>query len=289
MNGYIASNAWYRFVEGNKRKIKPIHSAVIHWCYAVANENKWANEFQLPTIEACEMIGITDRETFHKALKDLVTFGAIKILQESTGRYVARWVSVNLPDFYRPNFSEGTTVGKPEGNTEGTGEGIPDGSTTNTKDKETKELKNFIKLINADRVDFESVSFESVIEKKQPSPKLAAKGSPKFDPSMVDLPFTGKEFSVAWLAWIKHRQEIKKPLTETAVDQQLKKLSGFDEPTATAIILQTVEKGWQGIVYELRSESKWQPNAPPGKGNIQKNYESVMTAEQRILQKRGLN
>ena len=110
MNGYLASNSWYRFAELNKRKIKPIHSAVIHWCYAVANEKKWPDEFQLPTVEACEMIGITDRETFHKALRDLCDFGAIKVLQESTGRYIARWVTLNLPDFYHDRSRPGISI-----------------------------------------------------------------------------------------------------------------------------------------------------------------------------------
>lgn len=115
MNGYLASNSWYRFAEANKEKIKPVHSAIIHWCYSVANSLKWPELFQLPTVDACLMIGITDRETFHKGLKDLVNFGAIKVVQESTGRYVARWVTLDLPEFYRPFLSEGTAEGIPEG------------------------------------------------------------------------------------------------------------------------------------------------------------------------------
>lgn len=128
MNGYIASKSWYRFVDQNKRRVKPIHAAVIHWCYALANELGWPNEFQLPTIEACEMIGITDRETFCKALKDLSDFGAIRVVQESTGRFVARYVTINLPDFYLPENSEGTPGGDPIGTTVGSGVGITEGT-----------------------------------------------------------------------------------------------------------------------------------------------------------------
>lgn len=140
MNGYLASRSWYRFVEENKQKIKPIHSAVIHWCYSVANDLRWPKSFQLPTVEACEMIGITDRETFHKALKDLVSFGALRIDQESTGRYVARWISLDLPDFYRPIFSEGYTEGIGEGTTEGT-------TTKVNSNKENKESKEEYKVV----------------------------------------------------------------------------------------------------------------------------------------------
>lgn len=114
-----ASDAWFRFAIQNKRIVKPIHSAIIHWCFALAREKGWPREFQLPTVECCEIIGVTDRETFHKALKELVSFGAIKILQDSTGRHVQRWVSVDLPLFYRPKKSEGYTEGRGEGKGEG--------------------------------------------------------------------------------------------------------------------------------------------------------------------------
>lgn len=231
MNGYIASISWYRFVENNKRRVKPIHAAVIHWCYAVANEKKWAAEFQLPTAEACEMCGITDRETFHKALKDLADFGAIKILQESTGRYVARWVSLELPDFYRPINSERTT----EGISEGTGEGKPDGTTEGIPEGSTEGSTTNYKLLETNKTN---------------KPKKA-RTHEGIDPLVAELPYEGLAFREAWITWVEHRFSKGKKITPQALKLQIKKLAAKNsEQEAIMMIEKAVEHNWDGI-YEL--------------------------------------
>lgn len=101
MNGYELSKAWYDFAYSNPRKIRPIHHALIFWIFELCNESNWANEFQLPTQEACKILGISDKHTFLNALKDLVDFGAVKIVQESTGRHVSRWIALNNCKIYR--------------------------------------------------------------------------------------------------------------------------------------------------------------------------------------------
>ena len=55
-------------------------------------------------------------------------------------------------------------------------------------------------------------------------------------------------FGDVWLSWLKHRQEIKKPLTPTSVAEQLKQLTEWGEPRSTAAITHTIRKGWQGLV-----------------------------------------
>ncbi|MCF2487507.1 hypothetical protein [Dyadobacter sp. CY347] len=304
MTGYELTRQWWDFSFENQDLVGSKHCALYMWIIEKNNRLGWVENFGFPMDEAGAAIGIRKIQTVREALNDLVEWGFVRMVIKSQNQYKANVISIinctiesgecldNALRLTEKRLTTGLSTGQAPGQAR-VNQPVEHGSSTVPIVKQTNNETN--KPINSvaaatDDGFTEVESFDvSTEEKKKPSPKVAAKGSPKFDPTKVDLPFTGKEFSAAWLAWIKHRQEIKKPLTETAVDQQLKKLSGFDEPTATAIILQTVEKGWQGIVYELRAESKWQPNAPPGKGNIQKNYESVLTAEQRILQKRGLN
>jgi hypothetical protein len=61
---------------------------------------------------------------------------------------------------------------------------------------------------------------------------------------------TGDEFLKAWGKWIIHRQEIKKKLTPSQIEEQLKWLSGIGVDRAIKCILFTVKMGWQGLREE---------------------------------------
>lgn len=101
MNGYIAHNAWAKFVRQNGRRVKTAHTALMWACHQLANEAEWSEEFQLPTKEAMDLASIRDKETFYQTLKDLVSFGAISIIEDSVNRYTARWVTLNNLPFYQ--------------------------------------------------------------------------------------------------------------------------------------------------------------------------------------------
>lgn len=116
MNGYDLTRAWFEFCFSNPRKVRPIHHAIIHWAFQKCNELGWPEEFQFPTDEACEVLGIQKPHTFRDALKELIEFGAIRMVQESTGRYVARWVSLIGCPIY--------IAEKGPGNRRGNGRGI---------------------------------------------------------------------------------------------------------------------------------------------------------------------
>lgn len=64
---------------------------------------------------------------------------------------------------------------------------------------------------------------------------------------------TNKHICSNWADWITHRKQLKKPLTELAVQRQVKFLEGFDEPTRVKIIEQSIFKGWTGL-FELKGE-----------------------------------
>jgi len=68
-----------------------------------------------------------------------------------------------------------------------------------------------------------------------------------FEPRSVELPFESDSFREAWSDWIRHRHEIRKPLTETSVKQQLRRLSELGERAAMEMLRHTVEKGWTGL------------------------------------------
>jgi hypothetical protein len=55
------------------------------------------------------------------------------------------------------------------------------------------------------------------------------------------------EFREAWDRWAQHRREIKKPLTPTSIDQQLKSLAKMGLSRAIETIEHTIAKGWQGL------------------------------------------
>lgn len=54
-------------------------------------------------------------------------------------------------------------------------------------------------------------------------------------------------FNHTWQKWIKHRKEIKKALTPTQVEAQLKKMDKMGLDRAIAMMEHTIEKGWQGL------------------------------------------
>ena len=60
-------------------------------------------------------------------------------------------------------------------------------------------------------------------------------------------PFDSAEFLAAWENWVKHRKEIKKPLTQTQGLKQLALMGKKGERWAIDAMNYTIEKGWQGL------------------------------------------
>ena len=72
-----------------------------------------------------------------------------------------------------------------------------------------------------------------------------------FDALSLELPPSVS--SEVWSSWVKHRKEIKHPLTEETVRKQLAMLAAKSQ--ANAMIEQSIREGWTGI-FELKIESK---------------------------------
>lgn len=81
--------------------------------------------------------------------------------------------------------------------------------------------------------------------RQEPSP--ARKSAQKFDPMSLELPdWLDAEL---WGRWVRHRVQIRKPLTEEAAKQQVKDLAGFRKRghTPEAVIANAIGKSWQGL------------------------------------------
>lgn len=78
-------------------------------------------------------------------------------------------------------------------------------------------------------------------------PKGVRKRSPGFDPMSVELPdWLDADL---WGRWVRHRVQIRKPLTEEAAKQQVMDLDGFRKQghTPEAVITHAIGKSWQGL------------------------------------------
>ena len=82
-----------------------------------------------------------------------------------------------------------------------------------------------------------------------PKPKPKRVSDSKFNPLTVEIPdsLKGEQFETAWVEWLQHRAEIKKPLTETQSTKLLKKFDGWGVNRSIAAINHSIANGWQGI------------------------------------------
>ncbi|PHM45595.1 helix-turn-helix domain-containing protein [Xenorhabdus miraniensis] len=93
-----------------------------------------------------------------------------------------------------------------------------------------------------------SHSFEPVNEPvKEPNIPLTPQGAGQGKKAKFD-PLTAKPDNVSaetWADWVKFRQEIKKPLTETSCRQQAKQLAECSDPDG--VICTSIANSWQGL------------------------------------------
>jgi len=87
LNGYQLSRQWFDFSFDNPEKIRPIHSAVYFFAIEHCNRLGWKEKFGFPTQMAMEAIGVKNWRTYNKALKDLVEWGFIELIEKSKNQY----------------------------------------------------------------------------------------------------------------------------------------------------------------------------------------------------------
>ena len=84
--------------------------------------------------------------------------------------------------------------------------------------------------------------------------------------------------------FLQFRKEIKKKITPTQEEpllEKLKKLSGGNPDTASAILLQSISSGWQGI-FELKKKNNEKRNNTSGKSRKSKTQHNLDVAERLV-------
>jgi len=118
----------------------------------------------------------------------------------------------------------------------------------------------------------------TVKQKRTPSSSSSSSSSSSIkEESALVLPFESHEFAEAWHRWTKYRKEIKKPITPTMAESQLKNLAAMGEGRAIAMIENTISKGWQGLREEVEPQ---RGNAPRRGAFDQSRMTEGLTAEQ---------
>ena len=101
MNGYDLSRNWFNYSFENPDKVKPIHTAVFMWCVEKCNRLGWKEKFGLPTSEAMEAIGVSNKNTYLKALNELIDWGFITLVRKSLNQHQSRIVAIPKIDTAR--------------------------------------------------------------------------------------------------------------------------------------------------------------------------------------------
>lgn len=88
----------------------------------------------------------------------------------------------------------------------------------------------------------------------------------KEDKPTLTLPYE-QPFSDAWDKWVAYRKQIKKPLSEMTMKEQLLMLSGWgSEENAIASINKSIAFGWQGLFVVTTNKSKTLTNQDHANG-----------------------
>jgi hypothetical protein len=190
----------------------------------------------MPEDALCRLLGL-DNQKLTTALTTLLTYGVAKRRESDGAIYSKRMVAdENLRQIRKMAGSKGGNPLLVKQNT-----------TTRVKQKPTPSSSS-------------SSSSSSSIKEESP----------------LVLPFESHEFAEVWHRWTKYRKEIKKPITPTMAESQLKNLAAMGEGRAIAMIENTISKGWQG----LREEVEPQRGNAPRRAFDQSRMTEGLTAEQ---------
>jgi hypothetical protein len=103
---------------------------------------------------------------------------------------------------------------------------------------------------------------ENTKEKKAPPPAVAL-----FDATKIELPekLRTEHHKEAWIAFVKHRSAMKKPIKETSIQGIFSMLERMPPDVAYASLVRTTTSGWQGIRECPRNELHlFRPPPKPG-------------------------
>lgn len=130
ITGYSLSRNWFNFSHENTLKVRPIHTAVYTWAIEKCNRLGWKQHFGFPTSEAMEVLGIRNKNTYLKALNDLVDWGFIEMVEESKNQWTSCIIAISKNDTAHGTALDTALIQHDTQQSNGTGYGI--GSSTDT-------------------------------------------------------------------------------------------------------------------------------------------------------------
>lgn len=95
LTGYELSRDWFDFCFENPELIKPNHTALYFFAVEHYNRLGGKDKFGFPSTMAMEAVGIKSYNTYIKTLNDLVSFGAVKMIERSKNQYSANIIALS--------------------------------------------------------------------------------------------------------------------------------------------------------------------------------------------------
>ena len=237
ITGYKLSRKWFDFAFDNPEKIRPIHGII--FLFAVEHNNRlgWREKFGFPSEMVMSAIGVSNKSTFYRAFDDLVEWGFIRIVERSKNQFSANIISIFIKSADTKNKSalDSAIIRHSSRHLYGTYVGNPPGTVPIIKqgNKETKEPINQVTA---------RTEIPKILENQN-------------------------GFLETWENFKKHREEIKKPMTEQAEKLTLKKLEE-NYQLAVQCMNESIMNGWQGIFPEKIKTSKKDDNKPIFENNL---------------------
>ncbi len=169
LSGYQLSRDWFEWCFMNSEIISPNHSALYFYIINLANKMHWKPVFGLPTEVAKEAIGIRNYKTYKKTLEDLVSFGFVKLVQESKNQYTCNMIALVKNDKANGEAHDKATLKHLPKQVQSTYQGI-DSIIKHTKHTKHKNIETLSVESDLHPMDLpeqkNDVSPESVSEKK---------------------------------------------------------------------------------------------------------------------------
>lgn len=94
LNGYELSRKWFDWSYDNIELVKPHHGALYFFIIDKWNRLGQPNKFGLPTDSTMAAIGIRNRNTFLKTLKEIVKFGFLKLVEKAKNQFSSNIIAI---------------------------------------------------------------------------------------------------------------------------------------------------------------------------------------------------
>ena len=212
-----------------------------HTLLMINNKSSWSDWFQRTNVSLYAMMGMSEKGLI-EARKELKELGIIDYIPSKKRGQVTKYTVLHCKMYrskYSLNDSENDSQSNSQNSVEATGE------TT-----DIKRLKNKTKTKTNKKTT-------NVVEKEYT-------GNPCLDDTIV--------------RFVEFRKEIKKPMTDHAVDLMVKKLGSMSDSIEIqiAILEQSIMNGWTGI-FPLKNDS-----VPKKQGQFYSDMEEWLHERQRI-------